>query len=262
MGRKENGMSERKATVAALLAALGDLTPEEMLALADHPGEFKAFCTGLYAEEVRNTFVIPLLDWEVQIQFPQFADRLPPWRRLAVFKGYGGPVAWKIMPGFMVNKHAQLVGPCYSGVEYTRMWDNLPETPTKSCLVFWMPRLLKDSTVTNIALMEEWRAVIKQEYTFPPNHCDSFGSIQLLFALILAHFKRTGERVLSGYQYAVSDSYDECGSRIFACEYKEDGLRLSVKDGPFNHERYGFFPIGVEELDEPAKPAVAKLTAP
>jgi len=165
---------------------------------------------------------IPLSDNELQKQFPQFADRLAPWRKLAALMGYTGPVAWLVKQGFTLKKHAPLVGPCYENLGYLQGW-NFNDDPTDNCLAFWVPRLAENSTGKNIKAMEAHRAELKKRYELPGNHATTFGSIQLQFALILAHFKRTGERVLSGRYYAASDSHED-GCRLVVGDFSGDGL--------------------------------------
>lgn len=241
--------SNRTASAAALLAALNNLTKEELLVLADYPGELKKFLVALVAEEIANTFAIPLSDNEAQEKYPQFADRLAPWRKLAALMNYSGPVAWLIKQGFTLKKHAPIVGPCYKNLQYLQNWD-FSDTPTDDCMVFWVPRLAESSTGKTIEQMETHRAELKKRYKLPGNHATTFGSIQLQFALILAHFKRTGERVPLNLRYAASDTLNAGGNRLIAGRFDDAGLSCIYWYDANGNDNIGFVLLGVEKLGQ------------
>lgn len=238
--------TDRKATAAALLAALNDLSEEQMLAMADNSGKVKEFLSGLVAEETANNFAVPLSDNELRQKYSQFADRLAPWRKLAALRGYTGPVVWLVRQGFTLKKHASLVGPCYENLQYLQSW-NFNDDPTDDCLVFWIPRLAEKSRGKNIRAMELYRTELKKRYELPGNHATYFGSIQLLFALILANFKRNGDRVPLNCLYAASDSLN-VGNRLIAGSFGVDGLNCVDWIGSDGHSYIGFFLLGVETL--------------
>jgi hypothetical protein len=239
----------RIASVSALLNFLGMLSNEHMLALLDNPGKVKQYLGDLVAEEVEQTYVVALSDTELQEQFPEFADRLPSWRKVAAALDYRGPVAWKVKKGFTLKEHAPLTGFCYDSLNYLQNWSLRNDEPTKASIVFWVPRLAEGSTSKTIPQMDKLRTELKQRYELPVHHASSFGSIALLFALILAHFKRTGERVPLNTFYAASDTFHADGDRLFAGNFDEDGL-----DCYYWHEdayvSLGFFLLGVEELGQ------------
>jgi len=241
-------MAECKASAAALVAMLKDLSDEEMLALTDNPGEVKKLGGELVAKEIANTFAVSLSDAKVQERFPQFADRLAPWRKLAALMGYTSPVAWLVKQGFTLKTHAPLVGPCYENLQYLQCW-NFSDDPTDDCLVFWVPCLAESSTGKNIKAMEAYRAELKKLYELPGDHATYFGSIQLQFALILAHFKRTGERIPLNFRFAASDTLSAGGSRLIAGYFRVNGLHCDVwhEDG---NDDIGFFLLGVEALGQ------------
>ncbi|MFA5029635.1 MAG: hypothetical protein WC518_02675 [Patescibacteria group bacterium] len=237
--------TDRKASAVSVLATLNGLSDEEMSVFADKPGKVKEFLAALVQEEIANTFAIPLSDSKMLEQFPQFTDRLAPWRKLAALMGYTGPVVWLIKQGFTLKKHAPIVGPCYENLGYLQSW-NFNDNPTDDCLVFWIPRLAENSTGKNIKAMEKHRAELKQRYELPGNHATTFGSIQLQFALILAHFKRTGERVPLNRLYMASDTLRD-GSRLIAGGFGGVGLRC--RDwGEGGDGMIGFVLLGVEKL--------------
>jgi len=246
-------MKNIKATVNSLLAALGILTDEEMLALTNAPGKVKDFLATLVQEEIANTFVVPLSDTEMLDQFPQFADRLPPWRKLAASMGYTGPVVWHVKQGFTLKKHAPLVGPCYKNLQHLQNWNFNDDHPTDNCLVFWVPRLAENSTGQTIRQMREHLVLLKVLYKLPGDHATTFGSIQLQFALILAHFKRTGERVPLSRCYMASDTLFSGGIhrfRFIAGCFGDDGLNCNYWDDLISFDYVGFVLLGVEKLEQ------------
>lgn len=242
-------MQNRSATAQALLAALGTLTDEELLFLSDKPEVVKDDIARRVAEDIQNTFAVPMSDAQVRDQFPQFADRLVPWRKLAALTDYRGPVAWKVKQGFTLKTHAPLAGPCYENLGYLQDW-SFEDTPTSDTLVFWVPRLAPDSTSKTATEMEQYRGELRVRYEMPAHHCTTFGSIALQFALILAHFKRTGERVPLNAFYAASDTLDADGIRLVAGDFDSDGLRCYYWDDSDCYDYIGFFLLGVEELGQ------------
>ena len=240
-------MTDRKASVSALLDVLNDLSEEERLALTDNPGRVKEFLAALVQEEIANTFAIPLSDSKMLEQFPQFADRLAPWRKLTALMGYTGSVVWLIKQGFTLKKHASLVGPCYKNLQYLQNW-NFSDNPTDDCLVFWVPRLAENSTGKNIKEMEAHRAELKKRYELPGDHATTFGSIQLQFALILAHFKRTGKQVPLNCLYMASDTLND-GPRLIAGDFGGYGLRCGDW-GESSYDDVGFVLLGVEKFGQ------------
>jgi len=208
-------------------------------------------------------FVIPMSDEEVRLKYPQFADRLAPWRKLACSMGYGDnrPLAWLIRPGFTL-KIAPSVGPCYQNLKRLD-WDYFPDEPTEHSLVFWIPRLASKSdphkTIgtddKKVCQMVAYRAEIRRKFGLPDNHATTFGSIELLFALILANFKISGE-VEPGFYYAVSDTLLSGAYPMLAggfVHYRELICKeLAPWSASVSPEYVGFFFLGVEKLDQPA----------
>lgn len=242
-------MQNRSATAQALLAALGTLSKQELLFFTEKPEKVKEYLSGLVAEDIQNTYAVPMSDAQVRDQFPQFADRLVPWRKLAALTDYRGPVAWRVKQGFLLKKHAPLAGPCYKDLGYLKDW-SFEDTPTSDTLVFWVPRLAPDSTSKTATEMEQYRGELRARYEMPANHCDRFGSIALQFALILTHLKRTGERVPLNAYYAASDTLDADGDRLIAGFFDSDGLYCNYWDDSYGYDSFGFFLLGVEELGQ------------
>lgn len=248
--RRKCIMANNKAKVTALLAALQTLTEAEMLALTENPGKLKKFLGKLVANAIANTFVIALSDHDVQERFPQFVDRIPSWRRLAVELDYRGPIAWRVKKGFTLKKCAPKAGPCYKRLEYLQDWD-FKDEPTEDLLVFWIPRRALESTSKTIDQMVAHRDELRKRYELPETHATSFGSIAPLFALILAHFKRTGERVPLSCFYAVSDTLRAVGYRLIAGSFDvSSGLHCRSWSDSNGSDDVGFFLLGVEKVVE------------
>lgn len=242
-GRKAVPMNGN-ASYVSVAAALDKLTAEELSALAEKPELLKKFAGELVADIVANTYVVHMDDKDVPEQYREAAAK---WRKYAASLGYTGPVAWKVREGFILKTHAPLAGPCYIKLEYLQDWDPKNDEPTKDSIVFWVPRLANGSTSKTITQMEKLRDKLRQRYELPAHHAKSFGSIAFLFVLILAHFKRTGERVPLKTFYAVSDSFHVDGNRLIAGYFDVGGLRCLGWVG--HHCGFiGFFLLGVELL--------------
>lgn len=237
----------RKASFASVAIALLTLSDEELSAVAEKPKLLKQFAGDLVAGIVANIYVVPLGDVDVPNQFVAAVTK---WRYLAAVLGYTGPVAWKVRAGFALKTHAPLAGPCYDKLRYLQKWDLKNDESTKDSLVFWIPRLAPESTGKTIKQMETHRAELRKLYNLPGSHCQQFGSIALLFALILAHFKRTGERVPLNMFYAASDTLCAGGSRLLAGDFGSRGLGCSYECVSGRDDSVGCFLLGVEELGQ------------
>lgn len=235
------------------------LTDPQKSAFAEDPLKVSAFLGSRAKEIAESIFVIPLSDEEaiqILVQTERYTREqaetiVKSWRKDASDMGYTGPVAWKVRQGFTLKTHAPMVGPCYNDLTYLQNW-NFTDTPTVDSLVFWVPRLAEQSTNKSVTQMEAHRAEQRQIHNLPSNHCDRFGSIQLLFALIQAHFKRTGERVPLNCLYAASDTLRADGDRLIAGGFDSGGLYCSYWFVSLGNGIIGFFLLGVEELGQPA----------
>ncbi len=248
---------ERKLSEEALTHWLGMLTREEKLVIADQPDKAKQALTELARQIEANIFVKFLSDEEaISFLIEHGADKylakaaVIVWRWYASDCGYTGPIAWRVKKGFTLKIHAPQAGPCYQELEYLRDWEFRNDDPTKDSLVFWVPRLVKGSTGKSVEQMELRRAQLRRFYGLPKNHCRQFGSISLLFALILAHFKRTGERVPLHLDYAVSDTLYVNGKHLISGYFGGSGISCRLRDDGHGDDNVGFFLIGVEELGQ------------
>lgn len=229
-------------------------------AFADDPSKVSAYLDVRVKEIAETTFVTHVSDQDAIQLLIQWKGRTPEqaevivkaWRKYALHVGYDGPVVWKIKDGFTLKTTAPLAGPCYDRLGYLLQSWNFADNPTADSMVFWVPRLVEQSTSKTITQMEAHRTEQRRVHNLPEYHCTSFGSVQLLFALILAHFKRTGERVPLNAFYAVSDTLDAVGRRLVAGDFRSRGLFCGYWLGSISDGYVGFFLLGVEELGQPA----------
>lgn len=258
-GRKVSTMNRSVSfdCVASWWHKLDDL---QKSAFADDPAKVSAYLNFRVKEIANNTFVVARSDEQaIQILAQDNCGReqaeisVKSWRKYASNMDYSGPVAWKIKQGFTLKIHAPLAGPCYEDLEYLQTWP-FADTPTVDSLVFWVPRLAEQSTNKNATQMEIHRTEQRQAHNLPSTHCDRFGSIASLFALILAHFKRTGERVPLRCLYAASDTIHADGARLVAGVFNSpDGLDCYGWRDPVDVDFIGFFLLGINNLSLPAQ---------
>lgn len=233
------------------------LTDSQKSAFAEDPSKVTAFLEARAKEIAESTFVTHLSDQEATkllVEKKAYSKEsvegvFKAWRKYASDLGYTGPVVWLVKSGFTLKVTAPLAGPCYQKLGYLQDW-NFEDEPTQDQLVFWIPRLAQNSKSKNVTQMEALRAQLKQTHNLPAHHCDRFGSIGLLFALILAHFKRTGERVPVNCDYAASDTLDADGGRLFAGCFDGRGLFCRYWDGSGGDGAVGFFLLGVEDIGQ------------
>ncbi len=237
-------MRDRTASFKALAKIVANLSDEEQLAIIDHPKRFGDLMCQFAAEVASSTYVIPVHDKDVPLPHRAAART---WRQYARAHDYNGPIAWRVKEGFTLRSHAQTAGPC-SGLRYISYWDEITgDAPTDKCIVFWVPRLVSSSMDKTFVQMEERREEAKRCLELPDNHATSFGGISLLFALVLAHFKRVGERVPLKEFFAVSDSLGVEGNRLIVGGFNKSGLQCANTVGKPRYD-VGFFLLGVELL--------------
>lgn len=232
--------------VAHLRREVGD---EGWAALADPENlrMTKRFAAWLVRRVMLLLMPTSLSDEEAVARFPQIAAKVVSWRKYATAIGYKGPVVWLTRKGFTLKTHAPFAGPCQGKLAYLQGWPLRNDEPTMEAIVYWVPRLAQDSTSKTSSQMEVLRTELKARHNLPENHCDRFGSIALLFALILRHFKLSGERVPLKYLYAASDTFHGDGHRLIAGNFDGRGLNCSFWHGDAIGD-VGFFLLGVEEL--------------
>jgi len=237
-------MMNRKASFNGLAAILTELSEDEQLALVDCPEELKKFAGDLVIQIVQNTFFIPLSDHDVA---EKLAETTLNWRKLAAELSYTGPVVWKVKEGFTLKAHAPKAGPCYENFQYLQDWNIRNDEPTKGSLAFWVPRLVTGSKSQNVEKQISILAELRQRFGLPEHHLASFGSASLDSGLILAHFKRTGERIPLKSEWARTDSLGSGGSRLRLGGFGGGGLHCNDwRWGDSGDPSLGCFPLGVE----------------
>ena len=105
-------------------------------------------------------------------------------------------------------------------------------------------------TSENSKEQAETLAKLREQYQLPANHLASFGSAALLAGLILANFKRKGERAPLNRCWARTDTFFAGGNRLILGDFDEFGLYCDYYwdwDGRHDDD-FGVFPLGVETL--------------
>ena len=235
----------RKALFNELAVVLMGLSEDEQLALVDCPEELKKFVGDLVLQIVQNTFFVPLSDNEV---LEKLSETTLNWRKLAVELAYTGPVVWKVKEGFTLKAHAPKAGPCYENFQYLLDWDIQNDEPTKDSLAFWVPRLVTGSKSNNVEGQIAILAELRQRFGLPDHHLSSFGSASLDSGLILAHFKRTGERTPLNGEWVRTNSLHADGYRLLLGGFGAGGLYCDYWSwlGDGRYPDVGCFPLGVE----------------
>lgn len=230
----------RKASFNALATLILNLSEEEQLALVDKSAQFKKFVAELVRDVVDSTFFIALADKDVPAPH---AVAVAQWRKLASDLGYDGPVVWQVKAGFTLKQHAPEAGPCYEKWAYLQDWKLKNDEPTSDCLVFFIPRIV--GTSKNAKEQIEVLAELREKYTLPKKHLTSFGSASLVAGLILAHFKRKGERAPVNCDWVRTDTLGADGRRLSLGPFNETGLDCSNGWHVNRDSRLGVFPLGV-----------------
>ncbi len=251
-------MRERVASWDGMVNAIQLLTPEEKVAWMDNPGVLKKVAAGLYRRQVRNTFFIYLSDEEAVRWFVEKERYVPAeavrivkeWRQIAASLGYTGPVAILVRAGFTLKTHAPVAGPCYEKFGYLQDWELKNDEPTPDALVFFVPRLVANSTRKNKDEQLQLLAELRQAHSLPEHHLSNFGSAALVSGLILSHFKRIGERVPLDCNWVRTDTMRSDDWRLLLGYFGDSGL--CCRDWYYNDDgRYddlGCFALGVEKL--------------
>ncbi len=243
---------QRKPSARALAVLVMELTPEELLALLDDPAATKEFAQGLLQETEDSTYFTHLADTEVGTalvergSLEEEAQRIVEnWRKLASDLGYTGPIAWQVKAGFTLKQHAPKAGSCYEDFKYLQDW-NFKDEPTKDSIVFWIPRLAPDSTSKTADEQLARLAEVREEYGLPTDHLTDFGSVSLIAGLILAEFKRSGDRVPANQDYVRTDTRRSGGCRLDLGGFGGHGLYCHGRwwDGG-RRSSLGVFPLGV-----------------
>ncbi|MDO8581636.1 MAG: hypothetical protein Q7S16_02060 [bacterium] len=191
-------------------------------------------------ERAKKEFVLPLEDKEVPAEYQ---ESLQHWRELAKELDYDGPVVFRVKAGFTL-KDALKTGYCSKIFEELYL-DIHGDKPTEDSLVFWIPRFILngiDKTVTDQRIL---LVNLRNRFNLPNHHCSSFGDASLLTALILDHFKRTGEEVPSRSDGSVLTEAFMKGMRVIL-GWTSDGKFFCDRTSDIRGHT-SVFPLGVEK---------------
>lgn len=169
------------------------------------------------------------------------------WCKLANELDYKGPILWQVPAGFTLKQHAPKAGPCYEDFQYLQDW-KFADKPTAKSLVFWIPRVVEGSTNKTYAEQIIHLSDLRKSLKLSEHHLSSLGSVSLNAALILAHFKRTGEKVPLDQCWVRTDIRNGDEHRLSFGSFDENGLFCNDF---WDYERdsdLGVFPLGVETL--------------
>lgn len=98
----------------------------------------------------------------------------------------------EVQPGCAFKQNVPRMGPCWEDFQYLQEWD-FPDPPTEHCLVSWIPVPLEGSTNKNVNEQLELIDSFKNEAKLPSWYKVSFGSLNHVAGLTLAHFAAMGE---------------------------------------------------------------------
>jgi len=202
-----------------------------------------------YVVHVSDSDAVQLLiHWEGYV-YEKAVSIVKSWRRYAMDRGYNGPVCWNVKAGFTLLDHARVAGPC-SERAISSLRAGFIDEPTSNSLIFWIPLLVEGSMDSSISQMEVLRNTVRTSYGMSEKHCTSFGSIELLVALIFTHYRRTGIRVPLNGKFALSDSSCSRGEKSLVVSwFGQDGLDwIGLYKDLNGLGGTGFFALGVEKL--------------
>lgn len=172
------------------------------------------------------------------------------WRHIATVHDYKGPVFWRVSAGFTLKVHAPKAGPCWSSFTYLQEW-NFEDVPTQNGYAFWIPRLLRHSTCKTAADQMRILVAARGLWDLPAHHLAGFGTVATQAALILAHFKRTGERTPLELRWIRTDTLHDSRVRLLLGGFVTDGLSCGGRwDDDEARGFLGVLPLGVETLGD------------
>lgn len=195
--------------------------------------------------ELAAKYFIPLKDEDVPAKYqPILAKYRAEARRQGIPDST--PLCYLVVSGFTLKHHAPKAGPCHENFQYLQSW-NFPDEPTQECVVFWIPRLVPESTGKDVDEQRHHLAKFCERLALPAHHCTSFGDVALIAGLILAHHKATGEKVPLDGLWARTNTCSADGHRLLlgwlsdallCVRWYWDGARAVI----------GVFALGVEAL--------------
>jgi len=204
---------------------MGRLSEEELLALIDNPGRVQQFAFGLLTETQMNTIVTPMADDDIPVELQEIAGK---WRNLAVNCMYAGPIAWRVKAGFRPDNDCMFgyFNPKSKAIHFSgRCFTCLP---TVDGIYFWIPRLIRDCFNKTYTEQTHCLAELAKSYHLPEDHGYGIwpGDLSLVVALVLAHFKRSGDRIPGKGKFARLHTQHTVKDTLS----RESYLRISVGD--------------------------------
>ncbi len=103
----------------------------------------------------------------------------------------------EVRPGCLFKRDIPQMGPCWEDFRYLQDWV-FPDPPTEHCLVSWIPVPLADSTAKSVSGQTAAIVKFKAEAGLPAWYEFSFGSVNHISGLALAHFNATGKDPFNG----------------------------------------------------------------
>jgi hypothetical protein len=172
---------------------------------------------------------------------------LAKYRKLAEEHGVSADVSlcYRVRTGFTLKRHAPRAGRCHDDLQYIQNW-HFKDTPTKNCLVFWVPRLVEDSTPKTLDQQRQLLLELRQRLELPEHHLSDFGEVSLVAGLVLAHSKITGERIPLEDMSARTDTRHADGRVLCLCPFGEGGLYCGLWYWSAGCYNIGVFALGVE----------------
>lgn len=156
-------------------------------------------------------------------------------------------VCYLVKSGFTLKRDAAQMLGAYKRFQHLQDW-NFPDAQTEDSLVFWIPKLVPNSTSKTKDEQIKLLADLRHKLELPDHHLTGFGNVALLAGLVLAHYKATNERIPAHQQWARTDTRRAVGSRLLLGDFDAGGLDCDLWrwDGG-RSDGLGVFALGVEK---------------
>lgn len=125
----------------------------------------------------------------------------------------------EVQPNYLFKRDMPQLGPCWEDFQYLQDW-NFPDPPTEHAFVSWIPAPLAGSTGKNVSEQTAMVTAFKTEAGLPVWYEVSFGTVNHIAGLALAHFNATGQ-----------DPFDGLIVRTDTCVSDGGRLELSWDEG-------------------------------
>ncbi|GEM_PF-3287099 len=158
------------------------------------------------------------------------------------------PICYRVRASFTLKHHAPKAGPCHQNFNCLQDRNFFDDDPTTNCLVFWVPRLVKNSTSKEQDQQMDLLSKLRTKLKLPAHHLVNFGSVSLVAGLILAHYKVTGECIPLNNYWACTDTC-EAGGRLILL-WVEDDLDCQTWNFVVVGDYFaGVFALGIEPIE-------------